>query len=112
MTKPLNRVKCANCGDILVSRHRHDFVQCSCFEDKSDTTGIFIDGGKDYERCGGNLSNVLRYRNRKWVPETFKVRYEDRSIYQIKSIFRNAFNLTPFAILVGFMRKQINKLRR
>jgi hypothetical protein len=61
MTKKLNRAKCAKCGDIIVSRHRHDFKSCSCEE-------IHIDGGNDYCRGGAkNMSNFLVYRNRKWV---------------------------------------------
>ena len=42
-----NRVKCKKCGDIIESKHRHDFVWCKC-------QSIFTDGGKDYVRRGGN----------------------------------------------------------
>jgi hypothetical protein len=41
------KVKCLKCNDIIDSTHRHDFVWCSC-------GNIFIDGGNDYLRCGGN----------------------------------------------------------
>ena len=41
----LNRVKCRLCGDIIESKHRHDFVVCKC-------GSIFIDGGHDYCRYG------------------------------------------------------------
>lgn len=34
-------VKCLSCGDILVSRHRHDYSTCEC-------ESITIDGGFDY----------------------------------------------------------------
>ena len=61
MTKPLNRAKCLKCGDIIVSKHHYDFQRCKC-------GAIFVDGGNDYWRCGGDLSNLLRYKNRKWVP--------------------------------------------
>lgn len=27
------KVKCLNCGDIIQSKHRHDFVACSCFQE-------------------------------------------------------------------------------
>jgi hypothetical protein len=40
-----NRCQCAQCGDIIESRHRHDFVNCKC-------GAIFTDGGTDYVRRG------------------------------------------------------------
>lgn len=42
-----NIAKCKKCGDIIESKHRHDFVQCSC-------GAIFVDGGHDYIRRGGD----------------------------------------------------------
>ena len=36
-----NRVKCLMCGDTIESRHRHDFVPCSC-------GNVAVDGGLDY----------------------------------------------------------------
>lgn len=42
-----NSVVCLICGEHLVSRHRHDFQQCSC------ENGSFTDGGYDYQRWGG-----------------------------------------------------------
>lgn len=42
-----NIAKCKKCGDIIESKHRHDFVQCSC-------GAIFVDGGNDYIRRGGD----------------------------------------------------------
>lgn len=36
-----NAVKCLNCGDVIESKHRHDFVWCSC-------QSVAVDGGKDY----------------------------------------------------------------
>ena len=68
MSKKLNRGKCANCGDVIVSRHQHDFQVCSCFRDSEPNTGIFVDGGDAYQRIGGNLKNFLVFKNRKWVP--------------------------------------------
>lgn len=48
----INKAKCKLCGDIIVSEYRHDFRYCKCGE-------IFVDGGKDYLRRGGNnLSNI------------------------------------------------------
>lgn len=42
-----NIAKCKKCGDIIESKHHHDFVRCSC-------GAIFVDGGHDYIRRGGN----------------------------------------------------------
>ena len=42
-----NSVVCLFCGEHLVSRHRHDFQQCSC---ENET---MCDGGYDYQRWGG-----------------------------------------------------------
>jgi hypothetical protein len=36
-----NAIKCIHCGDIIESRHRHDFVTCSC-------GCCSIDGGTEY----------------------------------------------------------------
>jgi len=66
MSKKLNRAKCAKCGDIIISKFRHDYVSCSCGE-------IFIDGGNDYCHCGAkDFKNFLVYKNRKWVPIELK----------------------------------------
>lgn len=36
-----NSARCLDCGDEIVSVHRHDFVTCSC-------GNVSVDGGKDY----------------------------------------------------------------
>ncbi len=41
----INRCQCRKCGYIIESKHRHDFVSCSC-------GAIFADGGRDYIRRG------------------------------------------------------------
>ena len=43
-----NAARCRKCGDIIVSTYRHDFRECHC-------GAIFVDGGHDYLRRGGNL---------------------------------------------------------
>ena len=48
----LNKCQCARCLDIIESRHRHDFVQCSC-------GAIFTDGGTEYIRRGGEIENII-----------------------------------------------------
>lgn len=49
MTTPakLNCAVCRECGEILHSKHRHDFVICGC------PNQSFVDGGSDYTRSGG-----------------------------------------------------------
>lgn len=47
-----NAAQCAKCGDIIESKHRHDFVSCSC-------ESIFIDGGTDYIRAGGRIEDFI-----------------------------------------------------
>lgn len=41
-------IQCPECLDILYSRARHDFHGCTCGK-------VFIDGGFDYTRIGGDL---------------------------------------------------------
>ena len=47
-----NRCRCKRCGDVIESKHQHDFVQCSC-------GAIFTDGGTDYLRRGGREAHLL-----------------------------------------------------
>jgi hypothetical protein len=47
-----NSATCTRCGDELESKHRHDFVRCSC-------GAIFIDGGHAYFRAGGNPGDLI-----------------------------------------------------
>lgn len=44
-----NKVKCKFCGDVIESKHIHDFVKCSCGK-------IAIDGGLSYLRRIGDLN--------------------------------------------------------
>lgn len=41
-----SKIRCLKCGDIIESKHVHDFKFCSC-------GNIFIDGGDEYTRYGG-----------------------------------------------------------
>jgi hypothetical protein len=57
-------VKCDSCGDIIISTFRHDYCHCSCGES-------FVDGGKEYIRCGVKSSPVrIDYLNKNAVVET------------------------------------------
>lgn len=40
-----NTAQCNGCKDIIESKHRHDWVRCSCGK-------TFVDGGLDYARRG------------------------------------------------------------
>lgn len=46
-----NQARCKKCGDVIFSRHRHDYVECSC-------GAISVDGGRDYLKRGGSLDHV------------------------------------------------------
>jgi len=48
----MSKLKCRKCGDVIESKHRHDFVWCKC-------KSIFVDGGKDYCRCGGLIDDII-----------------------------------------------------
>ncbi len=39
----VNQVRCDRCGEVIVSRTRHDLRWCSC-------RGVAVDGGTDYLR--------------------------------------------------------------
>ncbi len=46
-----NMVKCLNCSDTIESVNTHDFKFCKC-------QAIFVDGGKEYLRRGGDLDKI------------------------------------------------------
>ena len=46
-----NAATCLSCGDFIVSKHRHDFVECTC-------GAIAVDGGQDYLRRIGDFTNA------------------------------------------------------
>lgn len=48
-----NRARCKKCNTIIESKYRHDFVSCEC-------GAIFVDGGNDYWRCGGDFESFER----------------------------------------------------
>ena len=47
-----NAAVCMICDDLIESKHTHDFVVCKC-------GAIFVDGGHDYLRRGGDLQSVI-----------------------------------------------------
>ena len=46
-----NAIKCKLCGDVIESKHVHDFQECKC-------GACFVDGGLEYQRIGGNIDNI------------------------------------------------------
>ncbi len=59
-----NKCMCRLCGDVIESKHGHDFVRCKCGE-------IFTDGGKRYIRRGASdLNNIID------LSETYEEEYE------------------------------------
>lgn len=47
-----NAVICNKCDDFIVSKHRHDFVTCSC-------GAISVDGGQSYLRRSGAIFDYI-----------------------------------------------------
>ena len=47
-----NTVVCLSCGDKIVSKHRHDFVTCTC-------GSVSVDGGQEYLRRIGDFGNAM-----------------------------------------------------
>lgn len=39
----MSKVKCTLCGEVIESKHRHDYKTCGCGK-------TFVDGGNDYIR--------------------------------------------------------------
>lgn len=46
-----SKIQCRKCLDVIQSEYRHDFKWCRC-------KSIYIDGGSDYTRIGGNIENI------------------------------------------------------
>lgn len=51
-----NALRCLDCKDVIESKHRHDFVQCTC-------GNVFVDGGLEYQRIGYKWTDGLGYEN-------------------------------------------------
>jgi hypothetical protein len=46
-------IKCKKCGKVLHSMYTHDFKACNC------GSQVFVDGGFDYCRIGGNPEDFV-----------------------------------------------------
>lgn len=70
--------KCKNCGDIIFSRARHDFRECSCGQ-------TFIDGGfSEYCRIGGNVVDTEKPFFEIEIEQTKEELYIDYNSYKDK----------------------------
>jgi hypothetical protein len=49
-----NAVTCNKCDDFIVSKHRHDFVTCSC-------GAVSVDGGQSYLRRVGAIFDATEH---------------------------------------------------
>jgi len=59
-----NKAQCKLCGDVIESKHGHDFKRCKCGE-------ISVDGGKNYiKRAAKNLDSSIE------LSETYDEPYE------------------------------------
>lgn len=52
MTILINKIQCVKCKDIIVSKHRHSFVRCSC-------GAVAVDGGFDYLKRSGEIEDII-----------------------------------------------------
>lgn len=48
----MNRAQCPNCGDIIESKHTHDWVCCLCYYKSDAEQGIFICGNEHADDIG------------------------------------------------------------
>lgn len=80
-----NSVRCLECGEVLVSKSQHHYVQCHC-ENQTMT-----DGGNLYQRCGGkdldkieNLSKYVIMTEQEYEDMLERKRIKDEEILQQK----------------------------
>lgn len=60
-----NVIRCKHCGDVIESKHVHDFVSCSC-------GACAVDGGHDYlRRCGypAEYEDLSEYKEIEVIPK-------------------------------------------
>ena len=68
-----NSIQCNLCEDIIESKFRHNYVECSC-------GSCFVDGGHDHQRIGyaeeGCYTNLSVY-------EEVPFRYKDEALNEL-----------------------------
>jgi len=57
-----NAIACLKCGEVIESKHRHDFKWCGC-------GACAVDGGLEYERRLGDFESMQDLSTYKQVPE-------------------------------------------
>lgn len=80
-----NAASCNGCGDFIVSKHRHDFVSCTC-------GAISVDGGQEYLRRVGSLEKGS-YNDHSWsLPDKL---YKDcaEAVEEAMNTNRNKFGI-------------------
>ena len=74
-SKPIilsNKIQCKVCGDIIESKHVHDYITCSC-------GSVSVDGGEEYLRRTGfpydylDLSEVTSEDEENWFDKVREV---------------------------------------
>lgn len=94
------KAKCRLCSDVIESKHRHEYITCSCGE-------ISIDGGKEYMHCRANdEKNFMLLDNegneiipkKKQVPDPTPdelIHQEAQNQWEGKSYSNNIFPTSP-----------------
>ena len=78
-----NAVNCLSCGDLIVSKHRHDFVTCTC-------GAVSVDGGQEYLRRVGDFANAV---DLSWSLSDELYRACADAVEQAKETNRNKFGI-------------------
>ena len=55
----MSKIQCTNCEDVIESKHRHDFVSCSCRKASSELTAAFSGVVEEYMQEGHKLTPHL-----------------------------------------------------
>lgn len=80
-----NAASCNGCGDFIVSKHRHDFVSCTC-------GAIAVDGGQEYLRRVGGLTPGS-YNDHSWSLPDELYKACAKAVEEAKETGRNKFGI-------------------
>lgn len=80
-----NAATCLNCGDTIISKHRHDYVQCTCGM-------IAVDGGQEYLRRVGGLGEMA-YVDLSWSIPDEVYRACAQAVLDAQNTSRNHFGI-------------------
>lgn len=83
MAGKVNAAVCPDCGDLIRSVRRHDWVCCSCWVSCSGQPpkGIFVDGGDDYYRRGYSGKEPFNVPDQEAYDALAKLTKEERLEY-------------------------------